>query len=62
MAGADTLLAMSASASASPAIRNPHFDDLRVVWSDEYSGQYQPVAYDQQFDAVVQVVVQTSIW
>jgi 2-polyprenyl-3-methyl-5-hydroxy-6-metoxy-1,4-benzoquinol methylase len=41
---------MSAPASASPAIRNPHFDDLRVVWSDEYSGQYQPVAYDQQFD------------
>lgn len=30
--------------------RNPHFDDDRVVWSDEWSGLYEPVAYDQQFD------------
>lgn len=30
--------------------RNPHFDDNRVVWSDEYSGQYMPIAYDVQFD------------
>lgn len=29
---------------------NPHFDQDRVVWSDDYSGQYQPVPYDQQFD------------
>ncbi len=32
------------------AIVNPHFDHGRVVWSDEYSGVYQPVAYDEQFD------------
>ncbi|KPF85154.1 hypothetical protein IP70_13235 [alpha proteobacterium AAP38] len=31
-------------------IRNPHFDDNRVVWSDEYSGQYMPISYDVQFD------------
>jgi SAM-dependent methyltransferase len=30
--------------------RNPHFDDDRVIWSDAYSGQYQPVRYDEQFD------------
>jgi 2-polyprenyl-3-methyl-5-hydroxy-6-metoxy-1,4-benzoquinol methylase len=31
--------------------RNPHFDDNRVLWKDEYSGQYAPVAYEEQFDA-----------
>jgi 2-polyprenyl-3-methyl-5-hydroxy-6-metoxy-1,4-benzoquinol methylase len=36
------------SESALP--RNPHFDDERIVWSDNYSGQYAPVEYDQQFD------------
>jgi len=30
--------------------RNPDFDDGLVIWSDEYSGRYQPVNYDQQFD------------
>lgn len=30
--------------------RNPHLDDDRVVWRDEYSGGYYPVAYDEQFD------------
>jgi 2-polyprenyl-3-methyl-5-hydroxy-6-metoxy-1,4-benzoquinol methylase len=29
---------------------NPHFDHNRVVWSDDYSGLYQPVDYSQQFD------------
>ena len=29
---------------------NPHFDDNRVVWKDEYSGIYQPVNYSEQFD------------
>lgn len=29
---------------------NPHFDHERTVWSDEYSGQYQPVEYADQFD------------
>jgi SAM-dependent methyltransferase len=29
---------------------NPHFDDGRVVWDDAFSGQYEPVAYDRQFD------------
>ncbi|MFM7134545.1 MAG: class I SAM-dependent methyltransferase [Planctomycetota bacterium] len=32
------------------APRNPHFDDDLVVWDDGYSGRYQPVAYDEQFD------------
>lgn len=39
---------MEAQNMATP--RNPHFDDNRVVWSDEYSGQYVPIAYDVQFD------------
>ena len=30
--------------------RNPHFDDGRILWKDEYSSQYEAVAYDQQFD------------
>jgi SAM-dependent methyltransferase len=29
---------------------NPHFDDQRVVWKDEYSGLYEPVNYSEQFD------------
>ena len=29
---------------------NPHFDHNRVVWSDDYSGQYHPVDYRDQFD------------
>ena len=31
-------------------IINPHFDHNRIVWRDEYSGLYQPVEYDKQFD------------
>src|SRR5947208_623911 len=32
--------------------RNPHFDDLRIVWRDEYSGRYDPPpsGYQEQFD------------
>ncbi|MDI9404140.1 MAG: methyltransferase domain-containing protein [Limnohabitans sp.] len=30
--------------------RNPHFDDDLVVWDDAYSGRYEGVAYDEQFD------------
>ena len=30
--------------------RNPDFDDGVVIWSDKYSGRYQPVAYSEQFD------------
>ena len=30
--------------------RNPHFDDNRILWKDAYSGQYAPVAYEEQFD------------
>lgn len=33
-----------------PGIRNPDFDDHLVVWNDEYSGRYEPVAYSEQFD------------
>ncbi|BFU93746.1 MAG: protein of unknown function [Nitrospira sp.] len=29
---------------------NPHFDHHRIVWRDEYCGQYQPVEYGDQFD------------
>src|SRR5262245_47798155 len=39
---------MLASEKHKPA--NPHFDHERVVWSDEYSGQYHPVEYREQFD------------
>ena len=31
-------------------LRNPHFDDNRVVWHDSYSGLYQPIPYGDQFD------------
>jgi SAM-dependent methyltransferase len=30
--------------------RNPHFDDHRVAWSDQYSGQYLPPVYEQEFE------------
>jgi len=29
---------------------NPHFDHDRVLWSDAYSGDYEPVRYEEQFD------------
>lgn len=29
---------------------NPHFDENRVVWRDEYSGRYEPRVYDQEFE------------
>jgi SAM-dependent methyltransferase len=29
---------------------NPHFDQNRVVWKDEYSGLYQPPVYHEQFE------------
>jgi 2-polyprenyl-3-methyl-5-hydroxy-6-metoxy-1,4-benzoquinol methylase len=35
---------------SSPLRRNPHFDDHRVIWSDSFSGEYQPVRYEEQFD------------
>ncbi len=31
-------------------MRNPHFDDKRLVWDDAYSGQYSPPEYKEQFD------------
>ena len=31
-------------------MRNPHFDDGLVVWSDELSGRYQPADYTQEFE------------
>jgi SAM-dependent methyltransferase len=32
------------------AMINPHFDDHRVIWKDEYSGVYAPIDYSSQFD------------
>ncbi len=29
---------------------NPHFDHHRVIWKDDYSGQYAPIEYAEQFD------------
>jgi SAM-dependent methyltransferase len=29
---------------------NPHFDDRRLIWKDEYSGVYEPAPYSEQFD------------
>lgn len=31
-------------------LTNPHFDDHRAIWKDEYSGLYEPVNYSEQFD------------
>lgn len=36
--------------STDEVIANPHFDEDRVVWKDEYSGLYHPVDYGAQFD------------
>lgn len=35
---------------SAPVPANPHFDHDRILWRDEYAGQYAPVAYDEQFD------------
>lgn len=37
-------------ASAEKKIVNPHFDHGRIVWSDQYAGQYEPPVYEEQFD------------
>jgi SAM-dependent methyltransferase len=29
---------------------NPHFDHQRVIWKDDYSGEYAPIAYSGEFD------------
>jgi len=39
-----------AEGSVGSAVTNPHFDEDRVVWRDEYSGLYAPVDYGSQFD------------
>lgn len=31
-------------------IINPHFEEGKVIWQDNYSDCYEPVPYDQQFD------------
>ena len=29
---------------------NPHFDQQRVIWNNDYSGEYQPIDYSGEFD------------
>lgn len=29
---------------------NPHFNQNRIIWEDQYSGEYKPVDYSVQFD------------
>jgi 2-polyprenyl-3-methyl-5-hydroxy-6-metoxy-1,4-benzoquinol methylase len=43
-------MASAVKAQANHRLVNPHFDHDRIVWDDRYSGQYEPVAYDRQFD------------
>lgn len=31
-------------------MKNPHFDENLVIWSDEYSGRYPPPEYSSQFE------------
>lgn len=31
-------------------MKNPHFDENRLVWKDSYTNQYQPPVYSEQFD------------
>lgn len=52
LAAVRTKFGVSKTSKAGDAMKlvNPHFDHDRVIWSDEYSGQYQPVPYDKQFD------------
>jgi len=40
---------------------NPHFDQDRIVWDDAYSGQYQPVAYSDQFDGQWKLFLEKKI-
>lgn len=41
---------MTNQSSSAPQPLNPHFDEGLVVWSDAYSGRYEPARYDAQFD------------
>src|ERR1041385_3591710 len=43
-------------------IRNPHFDDGLIVWSDDYSGRYHPPAngYSEEFDLQWQLCLERS--
>jgi SAM-dependent methyltransferase len=43
-------IAMKQVGSPQNRPRNPDFDDGLVIWSDDFSKRYEPVAYDQQFD------------
>lgn len=40
---------------------NPHFDHDRIIWKDEYSGEYQPINYDNQFDKQWELFLQKKI-
>ncbi len=42
-------------------MKNPHFDDNRVIWKDQYSGLYSPVDYTTQFDAEWRLFLEKKI-
>ncbi|MCG8466710.1 MAG: class I SAM-dependent methyltransferase [Gemmatimonadetes bacterium] len=47
---------------SSATVVNPHFDEERIVWSDDYSGRYEPPpgAYDDQFDDKWRLVLEDA--
>lgn len=49
-AGAFLGTRMPAYAESAALMRNPHFDDGRLVWDDSYSGHYEPRVYAEQFE------------
>lgn len=42
-------------------MKNPHFDDNRVIWKDEYSGLYEPINYSEQFDQQWRLFLENKI-
>jgi len=42
-------------------MKNPHLDDNRIIWKNEYSGQYGPVDYSTQFDKQWQLFLEKQI-
>lgn len=54
-------MSQSNEALKTSKIINPHFDHDRVIWSDDYQGQYQPVPYDEQFDGQWRLFLERQI-
>lgn len=54
-------MSQSNTALKQSKITNPHFDHDRVIWSNDYSGQYEPVPYNEQFDGQWQLFLERRL-